>query len=155
MYLVYLPDVGRPSEPLIRKHVGRGSSSVSDNQEEDQSRNPRRRRAYHGIASTEDLEVRHDRRVAWQPPVAGLRLMYHEVVNSGEALRRVIIDHEGTSTRAPYSRESAQTSSVEMRGLASCKTLARGRCCRKNAVKRSHCCHAALEIITCTININH
>ena len=27
MYLVYLPDVGGPSEPLIQKHVGRGSSS--------------------------------------------------------------------------------------------------------------------------------
>ena len=62
MYLVYLPDVGRPSKPLVQKHVGRGSSSVSDDEEEDQSRNPRRRRAYHGVASTEDLEVGHDRR---------------------------------------------------------------------------------------------
>ena len=64
MYLVYLPDVGRPSEPLIQKHVGRGSSSVSDNQEEDQSRNPRRRRAYNGIAGTEHLEVGDDRGVS-------------------------------------------------------------------------------------------
>ena len=64
MYLVYLPDVGGPSEPLIQKHVGRGSSSVSDNQEEDQSRNPRRRRAYNGIAGTEHLEVGDDRRVS-------------------------------------------------------------------------------------------
>ena len=64
MYLVYLPDVGRPSEPLIQKHVGRGSSCVSDDQEEDQSRNPRRRRAYDGIAGTEHVEVRHDRRVS-------------------------------------------------------------------------------------------
>ena len=63
MYLVYLPDVGRPSEPLIQKHVGRGSSCVSDDEEEDQSRNPRRRRAYNGIAGPEHLEVRHDRRV--------------------------------------------------------------------------------------------
>ena len=63
MYLVYLPDVGRPSEPLIQKYVGRGSSCIADDEEEDQSRNPRRRRAYDGIAGTEDLEVRHDRRV--------------------------------------------------------------------------------------------
>ena len=74
MYLVYLPDVGRPSEPLIQKHVGRGSSCGSDDEEEDQSRNPRRRRAYHGVAGTEDLEVRHDRRVSQRrvelaPPV--------------------------------------------------------------------------------------
>ena len=62
MYLVYLPDVGGPSEPLIQKHVGRGSSCVSDDEEEDQSRNPRRRRAYNGIAGTEDLEVGDDRR---------------------------------------------------------------------------------------------
>ena len=67
MYLVYLPHVGRPSEPLIQKHVGRGSSSVSDDQEEDQSRNPRRRRAHNGIAGTEHLEVRHDRRVCQRP----------------------------------------------------------------------------------------
>ena len=63
MYLVYLPDVGRPSEPLIQKHVGRGSSCIADDEEEDQSRNPRRRRAYNGIAGTEDLEVGDDRRV--------------------------------------------------------------------------------------------
>ena len=44
--------------------MGRGSSCVSDDEEEDQSRNPRRRRAYDGIAGTEDLEVRHDRRVS-------------------------------------------------------------------------------------------
>ena len=37
MYLVYLPDVGRPSEPLIQKDVGRGSSCVSDDEEEDQT----------------------------------------------------------------------------------------------------------------------
>ena len=63
MYLVYLPDVGRPSEPLIQKYVGRGSSCIADDEEEDQSRNPRRRRADDVIAGTEDLEVRHDRRV--------------------------------------------------------------------------------------------
>ena len=67
MYLVYLPDVGRPSEPLIQKHVGRGSSCVSDDEEEDQSRNPRRRRAYDGIARAKHLEVRHDRRVGQRP----------------------------------------------------------------------------------------
>ena len=101
MYLVYLPDVGRPSEPLIQKHVGRGSSRIADDEEEDQATDPRRRRAYDCIAGTEHLEVRHDRRVsqrpvelaprvpcfdevfcvvgvpaevtrAWQPPVAGL-----------------------------------------------------------------------------------
>ena len=64
MYLVYLPDVGGPSEPLIQKHVGRGSSCVSDDEEEDQSRNPRRRSAYNCIAGTEHLEVGHDRRVS-------------------------------------------------------------------------------------------
>ena len=64
MYLVYLPDVGRPSEPLIQKHVGRGSSCIADDEEEDQSRNPRRRRAYDGIAGTEHLEVGDDRRVS-------------------------------------------------------------------------------------------
>ena len=64
MYLVYLPHVGRPSEPLIQKHVGRGSSCIADDQEEDQSRNPRRRRADNGIAGTEDLEVGDDRRVS-------------------------------------------------------------------------------------------
>ena len=63
MYLVYLPDVGGPSKPLIQKHVGRGSSCIADDEEEDQSRNPRRRRADDRIAGTEDLEVRHDRRV--------------------------------------------------------------------------------------------
>ena len=63
MYLVYLPDVGRPSEPLIQKHVGRGSSCIADDEEEDQSRNPRRRRAHNGVAGTKHLEVRHDRRV--------------------------------------------------------------------------------------------
>ena len=68
MYLVYLlPDVGRPSEPLIQKHVGRGSSRIADDEEEDQSRNPRRRRAYNGIARAEHLEVRHDRRVSQRP----------------------------------------------------------------------------------------
>ena len=77
MYLVYLPDVGRPSEPLIQKHVGRGSSCVSDDQEEDQSRNPRRRRADNGIAGTEHLEVGDDRRerqrrVELAPPVPRL-----------------------------------------------------------------------------------
>ena len=61
MYLVYLPDVGRPAKPLIQKHVGRGSSSVADDQEEDQATDPRRRSAYDGIAGTEHLEVRHDR----------------------------------------------------------------------------------------------
>ena len=74
MYLVFLPDVGGPSEPLIQKHVGRGSSRVSDDEEEDHSRNPRRRRAYDCIAGTEHLEVRHDRgerqrRVELAPPV--------------------------------------------------------------------------------------
>ena len=64
MYLVYLPDVGGPSEPLIQKHVGRRPARLPNDQEEDQSRNPRRRRAYDGIAGTEDLEVRHDRRVS-------------------------------------------------------------------------------------------
>ena len=62
MYLVYLPDVGRSSKPLIQKHVGRGSSCIADDEEEDQSRNPRRRRDYDGIAGPEDLEVGHDRR---------------------------------------------------------------------------------------------
>ena len=74
MYLVYLPDVGGPSEPLIQKHVGRRPARLPNDQEEDQSRNPRRRRAYHGVAGTEDLEVRHDRRVSQRrvelaPPV--------------------------------------------------------------------------------------
>ena len=63
MYLVYLPDVGRPPEALIQEDVGRGSSCIADDEEEDQSRNPRRRRADNGIAGTEHLEVRHDRRV--------------------------------------------------------------------------------------------
>ena len=63
MYLVFLPDVGRSSEPLIQKHMGRRPARLPNDQEEDQSRNPRRRRAYDGIAGTEDLEVRHDRRV--------------------------------------------------------------------------------------------
>ena len=67
MYLVYLPDVGGPSEPLIQKHVGRGSSCVSDDEEEDQSRNPRRRRAYDCIAGTEHLEVGDDRRIGQRP----------------------------------------------------------------------------------------
>ena len=67
MYLVYLPDVGRPSEPLIQKHVGRGSSRIADDEEEDQATDPRRRRAYNGIAGTEHLEVRHDRRVGQRP----------------------------------------------------------------------------------------
>ena len=67
MYLVYLPDVGRPSEPLIQKHVGRGSSCIADDEEEYQATDPRRRRAYNGIAGTEDLEVRHDRRVGQRP----------------------------------------------------------------------------------------
>ena len=67
MYLVYLPDVGRPPKPLIQKHVGRGSSCIADDEEEDQSRNPRRRRADNGIAGTEDLEVGHDRRVGQRP----------------------------------------------------------------------------------------
>ena len=74
MYLVYLPDVGRPSEPLIQKHVGRRPARLPNDQEEDQSRNPRRRRADNGIAGTEHLEVRHDRRVSQRrvelaPPV--------------------------------------------------------------------------------------
>ena len=43
--------------------MGRGSSCIADDEEEDQSRNPRRRRADDVIAGTEDLEVRHDRRV--------------------------------------------------------------------------------------------
>ena len=34
MYLVYLPHVGRPSKPLIQKHVGRGSSCIADDEEE-------------------------------------------------------------------------------------------------------------------------
>ena len=63
MYLVYLPDVGRPSEPLIQKHVGRRPARLPNDQEEDQSRNPRRRRAYDCIAGPEDLEVGDDRRV--------------------------------------------------------------------------------------------
>ena len=67
MYLVYLPDVGRPSKPLIQKHVGRRPARLPNDQEEDQSRNPRRRRAYNGIAGTEHLEVRHDRRVSQRP----------------------------------------------------------------------------------------
>ena len=67
MYLVYLPDVGRSSEPLVQKHVGRGSSCIADDEEEDQSRNPRRRRAYDGIAGTEHLEVGDDRRVSQRP----------------------------------------------------------------------------------------
>ena len=67
MYLVYLPDVGGASKPLIQKHVGRGSSCIADDEEEDQSRNPRRRRAYDGIAGPEHLEVRHDRRVGQRP----------------------------------------------------------------------------------------
>ena len=62
MYLVYLPDVGGPSKPLIQKDVGRRPARLPNDQEEDQSRNPRRRRAYNGIAGTEHLEVRHDRR---------------------------------------------------------------------------------------------
>ena len=74
MYLVYLPYVGGPSKPLIQKHVGRRPARLPNDQEEDQSRNPRRRRAYDGIAGTEDLEVRHDRRerqrrVELAPPV--------------------------------------------------------------------------------------
>ena len=67
MYLVYLPDVGRSSEPLVQKHVGRGSSCVADDQEEDQATDPRRRRAYNGIAGTEHLEVGDDRRVGQRP----------------------------------------------------------------------------------------
>ena len=67
MYLVYLPDVGRPSKPLIQKHVGRGSSCIADDEEEDQSRNPRSGRADDGIAGTEHLEVGHDRRVGQRP----------------------------------------------------------------------------------------
>ena len=67
MYLVYLPDVGRSSEPLVEEDVGRGSSCIADDEEEDQSRNPRRRRADNGIAGTEDLEVGHDRRVGQRP----------------------------------------------------------------------------------------
>ena len=64
MYLVYLPDVGGPSKPLIQKHVGRRPARLPNDQEEDQSRNPRRRRAYDGIARSKHLEVRHDRRVS-------------------------------------------------------------------------------------------
>ena len=64
MYLVYLPHVGRPSEPLIQKHVGRRPARLPNDQEEDQSRNPRRRRAYNDVAGTEHLEVGHDRRVS-------------------------------------------------------------------------------------------
>ena len=67
MYLVYLPDVGRSSEPLVEEDVGRGSSCIADDEEEDQSRNPRRRRAYDGIAGTEHLEVGDDRRVSQRP----------------------------------------------------------------------------------------
>ena len=64
MYLVYLPYVGGPSEPLIQKHVGRRPARLPNDQEEDQSRNPRRRRAYNGVAGTEHLEVGDDRRVS-------------------------------------------------------------------------------------------
>ena len=67
MYLVYLPDVGRPPEALIQEDVGRGSSCIADDEEEDQATDPRRRRAYNGIAGTEHLEVRHDRRVSQRP----------------------------------------------------------------------------------------
>ena len=63
MYLVYLPDVGRPSEPLIQKYVGRRPARVPNDQEEDEATDPRRRRAYNGIAGTEHLEVGDDRRV--------------------------------------------------------------------------------------------
>ena len=57
--------------------MGRGSSCISDDQEEDQSRNPRRRRAYNGIAGTEHLKVGDDRRVSQRsvelaPPVPRL-----------------------------------------------------------------------------------
>ena len=67
MYLVYLPDVGGPSKPLIQKHVGRRPARLPNDQEEDQSRNPRRRRAYDGIARAKHLEVRHDRRIGQRP----------------------------------------------------------------------------------------
>ena len=33
MYLVYLPDVGRPPKPLIQKHVGRVSSRLPNDQD--------------------------------------------------------------------------------------------------------------------------
>ena len=74
MYLVYLPDVGRSSKPLIQKHVGRRPARLPNDQEEDEATDPRRRRAYNGIAGTEHLEVRHDRRVSQRsvelaPPV--------------------------------------------------------------------------------------
>ena len=44
--------------------MGRRPARLPNDQEEDQSRNPRRRRAYDGIAGTEDLEVGDDRRVS-------------------------------------------------------------------------------------------
>ena len=64
---MYLPHVGGPSEPLIQKHVGRRPARLPNDQEEDQSRNPRRRRAYDGIAGTEHLEVGDDRRIGQRP----------------------------------------------------------------------------------------
>ena len=91
MYLVYLPDVGGPSEPLIQKHVGRGSSCIADDQEEDQSRNPRRRRAYDCVAGTEHLEVRHDRRIGQRPvelaPLASRRARGIAPLHSWRILR--------------------------------------------------------------------
>ena len=81
MYLVYLPDVGRSSKPLIQKHVGRRPARLPNDQEEDQSRNPRRRRAYNGIAGTEDLEVGDDRRVSQRPvELAALVPRFDEVL---------------------------------------------------------------------------
>ena len=86
MYLVYLPYVGGPSEPLIQKHVGRRPARLPNDQEEDQSRNPRRRRAYNRIAGTEDLEVRHDRRVSQRR--VELALVYLTQLADGELLSR-------------------------------------------------------------------